>query len=166
MQSDMAWWVLGFISIWEETDLSLCSLYAGDGHLWKNFGATPSWSHNRITTPHAFSCRRWNCHIQVGTQVHKDWLGYNLKDNMKSRTETWAWTLCLNCAVSDSSIAKVQDSILKGEWFAKSKEVQGQEGMTRVPSWFRMPCSPCCTSYWEAALVVQKSTWGLALLAG
>lgn len=71
MQSDTAWWVLGFTCMWEETDLSLCNFYAGDGHLGKNFEAA-SCSHCGVTTPYAFPCRRWNCHVQVGVQIHKD----------------------------------------------------------------------------------------------
>lgn len=115
----------------------------------KNVGVVSSCAPCGVTTLHVFPC--WS-------RTPPSWLGHSFtkavtwKHEKQSRCITWS--LCLEGAVSDRSIAEVQDRTLRDEWLAKRSA--GSD--SRLPSWFRVSCSLCCSSSWDIELVEQKST--------
>lgn len=65
MQSDTEWWVLDFTSMWQETDLALCSFYDGKEHLWKILVLSPPVS--PVVSQHCLFF------FAEGEPLHPDW---------------------------------------------------------------------------------------------
>lgn len=114
----------------------------------KNVGVVSSCAPCGVTTLHVFPC--WS-------RTPPSWLGHSFtkavtwKHEKQSRCITWS--LCLEGAVSDRSIAEVQDRTLRDEWLAKRSA--GSD--SRLPSWFRVSCSLCCSSSWDTELWNRKA---------
>lgn len=135
VHSDTAWWVLGFTSMWQQTDLALCSFYDGNGHLWKILVLSPSVL--PVVSQHfVFSLLKEKPSIQAGTEFHKDCdLAIISKKTWKAEQRHQAWSLCLWGAVSDSSVVGVQDGTLRDEWLAK----RSAGGDYRAPQLIQCP---------------------------
>lgn len=65
VQSDTEWWVLDFTSMWQETDLALCSFYDGKEHLWKILVLSPPVS--PVVSQHCLFF------FAEGEPLHPDW---------------------------------------------------------------------------------------------
>lgn len=95
--------------------------------------------------------------IWVRTQFHKDRnLAIISKEIRKAEQRHSLELVPLRCYFRQfSSWGAGQEP----ERWVTCQEVR-QEAITGLPSWFRVPCSPCCSSSWDTALVGQKSTTG------